>query len=505
MSKFIRTFLDIRFLRSRHGNEADRMEHHAMNGRLLATVAAVCLVTLAGCTLAPNYHRPPATVSSNWPNFAGQSKVATNAVPAADIGWREFFRDARLQQVIELALTNNLDLRVAVLNVEQSRAQYRIQRAALFPEIDATGNGLLERIPPNVEGFPSALDLHQYSLSLGTASYELDLFGHVRSLKRQALETYFATEETRKSAQISLVAEVATAYLMDRELTEQLAVARQTLAAVQSSYDLTKRSYDAGVVSELDLRTAEGQVQTARENEASYEQQLAQAEDNLVFLVGRPLPKELAAPKPLNAPNYLSGVTTGLPSDLLQRRPDILAAEHQLKAANANIGAARAAFFPAITLTASGGTESAELANLFAPGSGAWMFTPQITLPIFTGGRNVANLNLAKIGKQIEVANYQKAIQTAFREVSDALAVRAAVGTQLDAGEKLLNAEQRRYELARARYAQGVDSYLDVLSAQQDLFNAQEGLIQYQFSHLSSLINLYQALGGGWLEYSPRR
>jgi multidrug efflux system outer membrane protein len=246
-------------------------------------------------------------------------------------------------------------------------------------------------------------------------------------------------------------------------------------------------------------------VQTARSNVAAYEQQLAEAEDNLVLLVGRPLPKDLPPQPPLNLPDCLSDVPAGLPSDLLQRRPDILAAEHQLKSANASIGAARAAFFPIITLTASAGTASSQLSNLFAPGSGTWLFSPQITLPIFTAGRNLANLDVARIGKLIEIANYEKSIQTAFREVSDALAERAAVTVQLDAGEALVNAEQRRYELAEARFRQGVDSYLNVLSAQQSLYQAQENLIQFQFSHLSNLINLYQALGGGWREYSPQQ
>jgi multidrug efflux system outer membrane protein len=301
-----------------------------------------------------------------------------------------------------------------------------------------------------------------------------------------------------------LVAAVGNAEYLERAFTEQLAVARQTLTAVSESYELTKRSYEAGVVSELDLRTAEGQVQTARSNVATFELQLAEAEDNLVLLVGRPLPQDLPPPPSLNAADSLPDVPAGLPSDLLQRRPDILAAEHQLKAANASIGAARAAFFPAITLTASAGTASSQLDDLFASGSGAWIFAPQISLPIFTGGRNRANLDAAKIGKLIEVANYEKAIQTAFREVSDSLAARATVTVQLDAGAALVAAELRRHELAEARFRQGVDSYLSVLSAQQELYSAQENLIQFQFSRLSNLINLYQALGGGWREHSPQ-
>jgi multidrug efflux system outer membrane protein len=475
--------------------------------KYLSSIISLFVLAVAGCTLAPKYHRPPAAISPTWPAVPGESENRTNAatVPAADIGWHEFFRDPHLQRLVELALTNNPDLRVAVLNVERSRAQYRIQRAVLFPEIDATATGTRQRLPGDLSGTGKPLTSSQYSLSLGTTSYELDLFGRVRSLKAAALENYFATMEARRSVQIALVTGVGNAYFLERASTEQLAVARQTLTAVRASYELIQRSYEAGVVSELDLRTAEGQVQTARSNVAAYEQQLAKAEDNLVLLVGRPLPKDLPPQQPLNSPDCLSDVPAGLPSDLLQRRPDILAAEHQLKAANASIGAARAAFFPTITLTASAGTASSQLSNLFAPGSGTWLFSPQITLPIFTAGRNLANLDVAKISKLIEIANYEKSIQTAFREVSDVLAERAAVTVQLDAGEALVNAEQRRYELAEARFHQGVDSYLNVLSAQQDLYQAQENLVQFQFSHLSNLINLYQALGGGWREYSPQQ
>jgi outer membrane protein, multidrug efflux system len=470
----------------------------------LAPILTLFILALAGCTLAPKYQRPAAVISPAWPAAAGTDQSRTNSISAADIGWREFFLDPRLQQLIQLALTNNLDLRVAVLNVEQSRALYRIQRSALFPTINATAGGSRQRLPGVLSGNGQPLTTTLYRADLGTTAYELDLFGRVRSLKAAALETYVATEEARRSAQIALVAAVGNAEYLERAFTEQLAVARQTLTTVSESYELTKRSYEAGVVSELDLRTAEGQVQTARSNVAAFELQLAEAEDNLVLLVGRPLPQDLPPPPPLNAADSLPDVPAGLPSDLLQRRPDILAAEHQLKAANASIGAARAAFFPAITLTASAGTASSQLDDLFASGSGAWIFAPQISLPIFTGGRNRANLDAAKIGKLIEVANYEKAIQTAFREVSDSLAARATVTIQLDAGSALVAAEQRRYELADARFRQGVDSYLSVLSAQQDLYSAQENLIQFQFSRLSNLINLYQALGGGWREHSPQ-
>ena len=466
--------------------------------------AALAAVTLTGCTLAPKYQRPAAPVAQTWPRDAVTKQNADQTNVVADIGWHEFFRDPRLRELIGLSLTNNRDLRVAMLNVQQSRAQYRIERAALLPEIDATGDALRQRLPHDLSGTGQAQTRGQYSVNLGTTAYELDLFGRIRSLKAAALENYFATEEARKSAQIALVAEVAVQYLAERELSEQLTQSRKTLAAVRDSYRLIKASYDAGNASELDLRTAEAQVETAKSNVTVYEQQRDQARHALVLLAGGPLPADLPPPQSLNAQDLLADLPPGLPSDLLQRRPDILAAEHVLKAANANIGAARAAFFPAIKITANAGVSSAQLAGLFADGSGAWLFNPQITLPIFAGGQNRANLDVAEISRRIEVANYEKTIQTAFREVADALTAKKFLDERVADGKALVRAEQRRYELADARYRNGVDSYLTVLSAQQDLYSAQQNLIATQFGRLSNLVRLYQALGGGWREFPPQ-
>jgi multidrug efflux system outer membrane protein len=468
--------------------------------------AALAGVTLAGCTLAPKYERPAAPVSTNWPgstlsdgNVSGGS--TTNAV--ADIAWRDFFQDPRLQQIIGLALTNNRDLRVAVLNVEVSRAQYRIRRADLLPHVDAAGGFARQRLPKyQVSSGDSAIN-NQYSLGLGTTSYELDLFGRIRSLKAQALENYFATEEARRNVQIALVAEVAVQYLNGLELDAQLAVARQTLASVQAAYDLNKQSYDVGNASELDLRSAEAQVQAAKVSIAGYEQLRNQSENALTLLVGETLPTNLPPAQPLDEQKLLTDLPPGLPSDLLQRRPDILAAEHELKAANANIGAARAAFFPAIKITADAGVSSQQLSQLFASGSGTWLFNPQITLPIFAAGQNKANLDVAKLNKQIEIANYEKTIQTAFREVADALAAKSYLDEQIASQEKLVAAEQGRYDLSDARYRNGADNYLSVLLAQQDLYSAQQNLVALRFSRLSNLIGLYQALGGGWRENPP--
>jgi multidrug efflux system outer membrane protein len=326
----------------------------------------------------------------------------------------------------------------------------------------------------------------------------VDLFGRVRSLREQALEKYVSTIEAQRSAQLTLVAQIATQYLTVREAEELLQLTQDTLAAVQKSYDLNKVKFDAGSLNELDLRTAEAQVQTAKYNVATYEQQVAQAENYLVLLIGAPFPADLPAGRPLASQNLLASLKPGLPSDLLMRRPDILEAEHTLKAANADIGAARAAFFPKITLTASGGASSLSLSRLFEGVNGVWSYTPDITIPIFDGGNNLANLDLAKIQKRIEIANYESAIQTAFREVADGLAGRHTINQQLDALVGLVAAEQKRYELSTDRYRNGADTYLNVLSAQQDLYSAQQSLIQTRFTRLSNLISLYKALGGGW-------
>lgn len=454
-------------------------------------------LALSGCTMIPNYQRPSAPIAAQYPATSG-----TNESNTADIGWRDFITEERLRKLVELALVNNRDLRVAVLNVEQSRAQYRITRSSLLPTVEAGGSYTRAKSSQsgavNEIGGSSGRTYDVWSASVGTTSYEVDLFGRVRSLSRQALEKYFATDEARRSAQISLVAEVATQYFALREAEEQLALARRTLQAVQDSYALNKASFDAGAINELDLRTAEGQVETARINVLTYERQCSQIENALVLLIGQSLPADLPAASGFGKTNLLAEISPGLPSELIQRRADILQAEHTLKAVNANIGAARAAFFPRITITSSVGTTSDEFSKLFGSGTGVWSFSPQISLPIFTGGQVRADLDSAKIGTRIEVANYEKAIQTAFREVADALVANGSYAQQIGAESKLAETQQRRFDLANLRYRQGEDSYLNVLSAQQDLYSAQQGLLQAQYNKLASQIALYKALGGGW-------
>jgi multidrug efflux system outer membrane protein len=430
--------------------------------------------------------------------------ATTNAsnVPASDIDWKDFFDDPRLQRLIALALENNRDLRIAALKVEEFRARYRIERAGLFPGAEGHASYTRQRFSGSAANFLGGTTLSTYNLNVG-AAYEIDLFGRVRSLSKEALERYFATQEARKSAQISLISEVATEYLTQLRLREAKAIANRTLETVQTSYNLIKRSFEAGVSSELDLSTAEGQVQAVRVNSASFLQLLAQSENALVELVGAPLPVDLPPGKPFQEQHLLNLIPSDVPSEVLQRRPDILAAEHTLQAANADIGAARAAFFPRILLTGSAGTASAKLTDLFTGPSETWSFSPQITVPIFEAGSTRAKLQVSKIGKQIEIANYEKAIQTAFREVSDALAIRAILSDKIKAQEILLQAEQKRFDLTTARYNQGVDNYVDVLLAQEDLYLAEQNLLASRGAELLNSIELYRSLGGGWKAEEP--
>jgi multidrug efflux system outer membrane protein len=451
--------------------------------RLLAIVTAFLLF---GCTMIPQYQRPIAPVA---PAFAGSIDTPA-ATAAADLAWRDVFTDERLTLLIDLALANNLDLRVAALNVEQSRAQYEITRSGTFPAVNASGSVTTTST--------SGATTDIWNASIGTTAYEIDFFGRVRSLNRQALESFLATGEAQRAAQISLVAEVAAEYFTLRHSQAQLELARQTLATVQATYTLNKALVDAGAISELDLRTSEAQVHTAEISVSTYALQGAQAEHYLVLLVGEPLPAGLPPPRSFTDSHLVADLPAGLPSELVERRPDILEAEHNLKAANASIGAARAAFFPSIQLTASAGTTSPEFRTLLGAGTGFWSFSPQITLPIFAGGKNRANLESAGVSMRIATANYQKAIQTAFREVADALDGTRGYADQLDTQALLTNSQQRRYDLATLRYRHGEDTYLNALLAQQDLYTAQKNQLSAQFNRLTSQVSLYKALGGGW-------
>jgi outer membrane protein, multidrug efflux system len=330
------------------------------------------------------------------------------------------------------------------------------------------------------------------------ASFELDLFGRVRSLNGQALEQFLATTEARRAAQISLIAEVANAYLTWSADLEQLGLAQQTLQSQSESYALTLRRFELGSASELTLRQIQTSVDTARVDVARYTQLIAKDRNALTLLLGTAVPNDLAPTLLTDTISTIADLPAGLPSDLLQRRPDILQAEHELKAADFNIGAARAAFYPRITLTGSAGSSSADLTGLFEAGSGAWSFVPQITVPLFAGGANRANLDAAWVSRDIEVAQYERAIQSAFREVADALAERRTLGDQLAARLSLVDATTASFKLSQARYERGIDSYLDVLDSQRSMYGAQQGLIDTRLQQLSNTVTLYKVLGGGW-------
>jgi multidrug efflux system outer membrane protein len=441
---------------------------------------------LAGCVnLAPDYQQPQAPIPAQWSS-------ATSGQASVDIGWRGFFLDPQLKQVIERALANNRDLRVAALNVEQARAEYRVQRADLSPGVSATASGSHVGSGDGVS--------HEYSVNLGVSSYELDLFNRVSNLTDASLEQYLALEETQRSTQISLVAEVAFSWLTlaaDRAL---LQLAEETLASQQASYDLQQRSHELGNTSGLALAQAQTTVESARVDVASYQSLVQQDINALDLLVGDSLSAE-QLPASLGADSaQLLEIPAGLSSSLLQQRPDVLAAEHQLKAANASIGAARAAFFPSISLTATAGRSSSALSSLFLGGSQAWAFAPSINLPIFDAGANRANLDAAESAQQIELASYEKTLQTAFREVADALAVRSTLRERLDAQQALTDATARSYQLADALYRNGASSYLDALDAQRNLYAARQTLISLQLTEQSNRISLYKVLGGGFSE-----
>jgi multidrug efflux system outer membrane protein len=457
------------------------------------------LVVLGGCSLTPVYTRPEAPVPPAWPTGRAYdaSRVATDAAPVAEIAWREFFTDERMQRVIATAIENNRDLRLAALNVQRARGIYGIQRAAIFPALDATASGSKKRVPADLSSSGERYTAEQYDVNLGVYAWEIDFFGRLRSLRDQALEAYLATDEARRSTQILIISAVGETYLTLAADREALELARTTLDAQKATYNLVKRRYDVGLATELDLNFAQTQVDIARRDMARFTQRVAQDENALNFLVGNPspvsganLPEDLAGIKPLRA------IDPGISSEVLLERPDIVQAEHLLKAANANIGAARAALFPRISLTSTVGTASAELSGLFEAGSGTWLFAPQIVMPIFDA-RLWSALDVTKAEQEIALAQYEQAIQTAFREVADSLAVQGTVDEQLAAQQSLVRATAETYRLSEARYLKGIDSYLGVLVAQRSLFAAQQGLVALNLSKRANQVRLYAVLGGG--------
>lgn len=460
-------------------------------------VALAAALLMAGCSFIPTYERPAAPVPEA---YRSAPQGAAGAQPAAALPWQQFFTDARLQQLIGLALDNNRDLQVAVLNIEQARSQYRITRADQFPTI---GGGINASRAPDVVNGGYA---NSFQVGLQTTAWEIDFFGRIGALKEQALAQYLATEEGMRATQVSLVSSVAStwyALLGDEEL---LAISRRTLETREASVELTRLRFEAGAASELDYRQAVSLTESARATLAQQQRQRALDANALALLLGQPLPPGIEASiagTRLDQAAALPALPAGLPSDLLIQRPDIRQAEQALIGANANIGAARANFFPRIALTAQVGTASSELSGLFNSGSWGFSLAPSALLPIFDAGRNNATLDAAVVNRRIAVAQYEKAIQTAFREVSDALDSQAALAEQERAQRAQLEAESVRLRLSDLRYRNGVASYLDLLDAQRTLFALEQSVVQVRLAQLQNQLLLYRALGGGVTSPTP--
>lgn len=459
------------------------------NYRLVPTLLVAALMA-TGCSFIPALDKPAMPVSEQYPIATAQTST-----PAADLPWQNFYTDERLQKIIGLALENNRDLRVAVLNIEQARAQYDIQGSKLFPEVGLSASAT--RAPSQLTGQYA----NNYTVGLGLASWEIDFWGRIRSLKEQALAQYLATEEGRKAAQISLIAAVASSWIGLQADEELLEISRRTLQTREESIKLARMRFDAGAASELDFRQAQSLTETARATLAQQTRQRDLDINALNLLVGSQVPQDmlvsLKGRKLADLP-ALADVPAGLPSDLLLRRPDIRQAEQQMVAANASIGAARALFFPNITLTASAGFANREVSDLFQSGSKYFSIGPSLYLPIFTAGRNQANLEVAEVSKKMAAAQYEKSIQTAFREVSDSLVSRRSLADQLQAQQAQVEAVSAQFKLSDLRYRNGVASYLDLLDAQRTLFTAEQAVVQVRLAQLQNQVNLYKVLGGGW-------
>lgn len=463
--------------------------------RLMMSVVALASLAVGGCrTMAPDYVRPDAPVPGT---FAGSATTA-DAPPVTDVAWQTFLADTRLQSVVEQALAQNRNLRTAALNVDRARALYRIQQTALIPRVDATASAVRQKIPEGLFGGAGGFNVEQYSANVGVSAYELDLFGRLRSVNEQAVQAFLATEEARRAVQVALVAEVTQAWLTYGADVDRLTLARETLAAQDTSLQLTRQRLDAGIASALDVRQAETTVERARADVAQFTARVEQDRLALDLIVGQALDPSLLPGGGLSSVAPLTEVPIGLTSAVLLDRPDIKAAEHRLQAMYANIGAARANFFPRISLTGSLGFASRALGSLFTGGAGAWAFLPQASVPIFDGGRNRATLRVAEIDRDLAVAAYEQAIQVGFREVADALAVREIIDAQVSARQAVVDAAADGLRLADARFRGGVDNYLPVLDAQRALYQAQQDLIAARLARSANAVSLYRALGGGW-------
>lgn len=462
--------------------------------RLMPLAAALLL---AGCiNLAPDYERPAAPIEQAWPEGEAYqtSELKREALPR----WQDFIQDSRLKQVVETGLANNRSLRAAIYAVEQARAQYGVTRSELFPTVAAVASETAQRTPASMNPTTNQASVsHSYTAQLAATSYELDLFGRVRNMNEQALQAYLQSEDAQRTAQSTLIAEIAMTWLSLGADREQLKLQQETLASQEETYRLMEASYNAGAASRLDLEQARTTVAAARAAIVSYVRAVAQDKNALELLVGAKVDDSLLPEGTVLSATLPASLPEGMPSEVLLNRPDISSAERGLIAANAQIGAARAAFFPSISLGAGVGSGALRLSDLFDGGTGMWSFTPSATIPIFTGGLNYSNLQLAKASQQVAVANYEDAIQTAFREVKDALATEGTVERELAARRDYADAAQRAYELQDSRYKAGAAAYSDVLDAQRMAVSAKQTLIASQLSRASSLVTLYKVLGGG--------
>nr|WP_282435867.1 MULTISPECIES: efflux transporter outer membrane subunit [unclassified Novosphingobium] len=470
----------------------------------IALAAVLPALLLSGCNMAPRYARPAPAVPPALPQGQGVYPAAdtAQAQDLARIGWREFFRDDRLRQVIELGLVHNQDLALAAANVLQARAQYRVQRADLFPAITASGSGTYT----NTASFAASAggsstsgvaDIQYFTGNVGLSSYEIDLFGRLRNLSKAAQEQYLASEEGRRATRVTLIGEIASAWLTLAADRDQLATSQKTLKAYEQSLELTKAQFRIGVTSALEMQQADTSYQSARNDIAVLQTQVAQDLNALQLLTGAPVPETLQPQSLDAAPATIDALPGNLPSDVLLRRPDVLQAEHQLIAQNANIGAARAAFFPTISLTATIGTISSTLSNLFSAGTGTYTVSPSASVPLFNFGQNKANLDYAKASRDAAVATYQKTIQTAFREVADALAQRGTIDEQVAAQTARVQAASQAAMLSDARYRAGVESFLTALDSQRTAYSAQQQLVTTRLNRANNLVTLYRTLGGG--------
>ena len=468
----------------------------AMKFKPAISAAAVSLA-LSACAMIPKYEQPAVAVPD-----AFQHDTAQSGIVAASLGWQDYFADPRLHRLIEIALERNTDLRGAALNAEAVRAQYMISRAALLPGINASGTGQRGRVAADLSGTGSSYVSSAYNVGLGVTSYELDLFGKVRSTSQAALQSYFASVASRDATHLSLISSVAKAYFNERYAEERMALAQRVLQTREQTYKLTQLRHRAGVISAVDLRQQEALIESAKADYASAVQAREQARNAMAVLLNQPLPADLPAGLPLSRQFAIKQLPAGLSSEVLLNRPDIRAAEFALKRANANIGAARAAFFPSISLTGMIGTGSTELSGLFKGGNSTWTFAPSINLPIFNWGSNVANLDYAKIMQQAEIVNYEAAVQSAFRDVSDALVAREQLDKTYAANAQQSKAYADALRLINLRYRHGVASALDLLDAERSSYAADTTQLATQLTLLENMADLYKALGGGLKQHT---